>query len=214
MKKLILLGLTMGLLVSSLGAPAGAAKKKAKPVAMTMFLHGTDASGEAEYPNGVFKKMDATEPTDATPKSMNATNYGVGPNTACSGNNLLPTWSGALAGTVKGDVKAFINTISAPATTLRFELFADGTGGCDSSLGSTGYVPPAAFATVDVAPGPAETEVLFEDVNFKSFANLVLMVSVEGTGSGGPGQSRLFYDSPEFASRLELSCTPTSGKSC
>lgn len=220
-KKMVVSIVALGLVAGALSAPSMAKPKKAKPVATTLFFHGTQPSGEAYYvdatANGMgFQEMDSTEPADPAPKSMGITNYAVGPNTACSGNSLFPTWQGDLAGTVKGDLKVYLNALSHAATKVRVDVFADSTGGCDSSLGSTGYVPPVVTQDVTLSPGPAENEIVFKGVNFKSMVNLTIMITpVEGAAANDPtSQGRVLYDSADFASRVEFSCIPASGKSC
>jgi hypothetical protein len=215
MKKSIVIMLVLGLIAGAMAfAPAQAGKKKA--VATTLYLHGRAPVGEADLPDtwtsSLWFAMDPTEPADPTPKSMFVTNYVGGPNTACSGNGLLPTWKGALAGAVKGDLTVTLHTVATPATALNVELFPDGSGGCDSDLGSTGYAPPAAAATVDVPPGPGVTEVKFENVNFKAAASLVMMLSI-GNGPH-PGQVRVLFDGADYGSKIEFKCVPSSGKKC
>lgn len=215
MKRFFVLFLALGLVAGSVATAD--AKKKAKPVATTLYLHGTSDAGEAELADnvsgGLFMAMDATKPDAATPKSMFVTNYFVGPNTACSGNALLPTWKGAMAGTVKGDLTVTLNTIGSPVAQMQVDVFADGTGGCDSAVGSTGFVPPVASTIVDVPPGPGVTEVKFENVNFKTIGSLVLMLSIPGAPAN-PYQVRVLYDGAGFESNLSFSCTPAAGKSC
>lgn len=218
MKKTLIVALSLSLVAGALALPASAKKKKkAKPQQVTMFLHGTDPLGETEYATlGTFMKMDGEEPSASEPKSRFATNYVVGPNTECSGNALLPTWQGTLVGNVKGDVTVTLNTVGSPTAQLSVELYADGTGGCNSeALGATDYMPPVAETVADVPPGPGVTEVVFEDVNFKTLGSLVMMVHMEPVAADRtPHQVRLLYDAADFASKIELTCTPTSGKSC
>lgn len=216
MKRFFVLFLALGLVAGSIATAD--AKKKAKPVAATLYLHGTSDAGEAEMADnvagGLFMMMDTTKPDAATPKSMFVTNYIVGPNTMCSGNGLLPTWKGTLAGTVKGDLTVTLNTIGSPAAVMQVDIFPDGTGGCEAGeLGSTGYVPPVASTVVDVPPGPGVTEVKFENVNFKAIGSLVLMLSIPGAPAN-PYQVRVLYDGAGFESSIQLSCAPSTGKSC
>jgi hypothetical protein len=212
-------------LVAALGASPATAKKKVKPTPHVLYFHGSVPSGEAYYADSVanstgFQKMDPAEPADPAPKSMGVTNYVAGPNTTCSGNALFPTWEGAVTGKVSGDLKVYLNAVSHAASNVKVDVFADGLGGCESTLGSTGYTPPVATTTVTLTPGPAETEVVFEKVNFKSTMNMVVMVTpidmaVAGESVLDPqSQARLLYDSPDFASRIEFLCAPASGKSC
>jgi hypothetical protein len=216
MKKALAVILALGLVVGALAMPATAKKKKKKaaaPVPVTYYLHGTETAGEVEATNagsGVFMSMDATKPAAGTPKSMFVTNYFAGPNTACSGNSLLPTWRGPLAGTVKGDVKLRLHTIGSPAAVVQADLFPDGTGGCDSDLGSTGFVPPVSSVQADVPPGPGVTEITFPNVNFKSVGSVLIMLSIPGAPAN-PYQVRVLYDDATYDSSLELTCTPNAG---
>ncbi len=76
-------------------AVPASAKKKAKPVPVTLFAHGIAPVGEADIPdavNGSFMKMDTQEPGSGAPKSMGVTNFGVTPNPRCAGNPFFPVW--------------------------------------------------------------------------------------------------------------------------
>jgi hypothetical protein len=214
MKKALIAILVLGLLAGAQAFPAAAKRAKAKPV--TLYLHGTEDLGELEIGNagsGTFMPADPTKPDASTPKSMFVTNYLVGPNTSCSGNSLLPTWRGRLSGTVKGDVTLTLHTIGSPGAVMQADLFPDGTGGCDSDLGSTGFIPPAASTQVDVAPGPGVTEVTFSGINFKAVGSVVVMLSIPGAPAN-PYQVRVFYDGAGYESALTLPCVPKTGKSC
>ncbi len=228
MKRVLVVALAAGLIAGSLAGPAVAKKKKpkAKPQALTLYFHGPYASGELDYaetlantlqgiPDG-FQVMDSTEPSDPAPDSMFLTNYVVGPNTACSGNALFPTWEGDVIGKATGDLTVYLNALAHPASTVQVDVFADSLGGCDSSLGSTGYVPPVATAEVTLAPGAAENEIVFEDVNFEMALNMVIMVTpIDGAAANEPtSQARVLYDSSSYASRVEFLCTPTARASC
>lgn len=220
MRKTIIIALVLGLVAGALTAPAASAKKKKKPKpqAVTLYLHGTDEIGDLEYVNqGDFQKMDTEEPAGSQPKSRFATNYILGPNTECSGNALFPTWRGPLSGSMVGDLKVTLHTVSTPAAQLSVELYADGDGGCNSpALGVEDYSPPVAEQVVDVAPGPATTEVVFEKVKFKTVASLVMMVHIQPVAANrSPHQVRLLYDSADYASMIELMCIPPKGsKTC
>lgn len=223
MKKMLVVAIVGSLVAALAVAPASGkqAKKSKKAIPHVLYFHGSVPSGEAYYADSVanstgFQTMDATEPADPAPKSMGVTNYVVGPNTTCSGNSLFPTWEGAVTGKVSGDLKVYLNAIGHAASTVQVDVFADGLGGCESTLGSTGYVPPVESTTVTLAPGPAENEVVFKKVKFKSLINIVVMVTPVASDPGldPSSQARLLYDSPDFASRIEFMCVPASGKSC
>lgn len=228
MRKFMIGALAVGLVAGALALPATAGK--AKPQAITFYLHGPYALGEVDHaetaantaqgvPDG-FQTMDTTEPADSAPDSMGLTNYVRGPNRNCSGNALFPTWQGKLVGKVNGDMKVYLNSLAGPATNVIVEVFPDSLGGCDSVTGSTGYVPPVASAEATLVPGTGETEVVLKGVKFKSLSHVVIMVTpVSADAAGQPAldpasQGRVLYDSADFASRVEFSCTPTSGKSC
>jgi hypothetical protein len=215
MKRVIPLMLIVAL-VAALGAPATAKKKKPKPVKMSFYLHGTEMVGEA-YLNTdqTYMPMDTKKPAGSEPKSIFVTNYVVGPNTACSGNGLLPTWKGPLIGKVAGKLTVTLQTIATPATKLKVEVFPDGNGGCESTLGNTGYVPPAAAASVDVPPGPGETVVTFDNVKFRTLSHAILQLSIDPSPAPvGPQQVRVLYDSTDYVSKVAFTCTPVRGKKC
>ena len=217
MKKAVIVAMVLGLVAGALSVPA-VAKSKAKPKPVTLYMHGDGQTGEQEIPdnNGTtnWKDLTTAEPAAGPPKSMFVTNYVVGPNNNCSGNNLYPTWGGPLIGSVSGDLKIILHTVATPAANLKVDVFPDGAGGCtNSTLGVDDYVEPVATQTVTLAPGPAETEVVFENVKFKTFASLVVMLTLADQGTT-PAQARVLYDSPEYPSRVELLCAPKSGKSC
>jgi hypothetical protein len=230
MRKLITAALAVGLLAGALALPAVAGKKTAaQPV--TFFFHGPFAAGEVDYaettsnelqsiPDG-FQVMDTTEPSDPVPDSMGLTNYFKGANRNCSGNALFPTWQGALVGKVSGDMKVYLNAIAGPATKVTVEVFPDSLGGCNSTTGSADYVEPVASTVATLTPGPGETEVVLKGVKFTSLSHVVVMVAPVGvenpTGEtflDPASQGRVLYDSADYASRVEFSCTPTKGKSC
>lgn len=217
MKKAVIIAMVLGLVAGAMSVPA-VAKKKAKPKAVTLYMHGVEQTGEQEIPDNLggtnWKDLTTAEPAAGAPKSMFVTNYVGGPNNNCSGNNLYPTWGGELAGTVSGDLKVILNTVASPAANLKVDIFPDGAGGCDNSTtGSTGYIEPIATQTIAVSPGPAETEVLFENVKFKTVASLVVMLTIADQGTS-PAQVRVLYDSADYPSRVELLCAPKSGAGC
>lgn len=218
MRKTITTVLALGLVVGALLAPAAEAKKKKKPVATTLYLHATEQADEVNaFTGDAFNIMDSTAPTATSPSSMFVTNYVVGPNTACSGNQLVPTWQGNLAGTVKGNLTVKLHTVATPAAQLNIELFADGTGGCNSDLGSTGYVPPVSAQVVDVPAGQGTVEAKFSGLNFKTVGNLTVMVTMAPGVSGvlaDPVQVRLLYDSTDYPAAVTFGCLPAKGKSC
>lgn len=222
MKKLLTMGLVLGVLVSSLIVPATAAKKKkAKPVATTLYLHGAEAAGELESFPGVadgYLPMDAKEPEGATTKSKQLTNYGRGPNNECAGNTLWPVWVGPLKGSVKGDVKVTLNTASTPGKIL-IRIWPDVMSQLctQETLGAYDYPKPAGEVLVDVPPGPGTIEAVIENVKFKTTNSMMIQISPEWVPDPGyfpPLVGRILYDSESAVSKIEMKCTPSSGATC
>jgi hypothetical protein len=208
LKKALMVALSVALVTGSMFAPAQGKKKK-KPVATSLFLHGQEQIGETEledtWINGNWMTMDETE-GEGPQKSRFVTNYILGPNTQCSGNSLYPVWKGALSGTVVGDVTVTLHTVATPAAKLAIQLYPDGAGGCDSAV-SMDFVPPATETVVDVPPGPGVVEAVLPNTSFEVVGSLVLQVYIADQGTS-PAQVRLFYDSKDSASGVSLSLVP------
>lgn len=214
MKRLISVVVLLGLLVGATASVA-VAKKKAKPVQTTFYLHGTETVGEVDMANGFgasYTKMDSTEPSDPAPKSRVLTTWRGEPAmwNDCAGSYLLPVWTGAMSGKVVGDIKVTLHAAGAP-TSVALQVWPDlMSQTCASNdLSEGGYPEPAGEVVVDLPAGTGEVEAVIEDVNFNVLGSLVLMVLPEG-----PAAARVLYDSPDFASRVEFSCLPASGKTC
>lgn len=228
MKRSLILFLALGLVAGSIATAE--AKKKPKPVATKLFLHGATVAGENDsfsLVNEAFLPMDATEPTGGEPKSRMITNYLAGPNTQCAGNNLFPVWSGELSGTIKGDVKLTFNAIGTPGDVVVriWPDIAAGSSLCDTSnpvSPADNYVDAAGETVVTLPPGTGTVEAVMKNVNLTAMASVVIQLSpavaVDVPDPGGsvlaPFVSRVLYDSPDFASVLEFSCLPASGTSC
>lgn len=225
-KKAMVCVLAGGLLAGSLAVPA-LAKKKAKPVLTTLYMHGTEVVGEAESSPQVADqplKMDTTEPTGTEPKSHGILNGIVTPNTKCAGNNLFAVFVGDVSGRIVGDLKVTLHAISTPGK-VDVRVWPDVFGlMCTSNLsGSTDYPEPAAEATLDLPAGHGTIEAVFEDVNFTASSSLMIQVSPDAEEVGTPAGeenymlpffARVLYDTAEFASSVEFTCIPATGKSC
>lgn len=224
MRKTLAVALVVGLMTGALVGPAEAGKKKkAKPVATTLFLHGTEKFGEMEsfsFLADAYLKMDPTAPTGTDTKSKGITNYGIGPNTRCAGNSLFPTYVGELQGTVKGDVKVSLNTVASPGAAVEVRIWPDlASLACDSAAGNE-YIEPAGSAVVALPAGQGTVEAVIEGVDFKATAGLMLQVSPATMDVAGtprplpPFFGRLLYDSEAAPSSISFSCLPSSGKTC
>jgi hypothetical protein len=213
----------VGLLAVCLVQPASAAKK---PVPTTMYLHGTVPFGEAESIPVVadaYLKMDGQEPAAGQPKSKLITNYVVGPNATCGGNNLFPVWIGVMSGRVKGDMTFTFSSAGTPGP-VEIRVWPDLVGqACDSAAtGTFEYVEPSGAVTVDLPAGPGTVEAVIKKVNFTAVSSIMVQVSpvilLDIPDPGGyalnPFVSRILYDSPDYPSSLSFNCIPTTGKTC
>lgn len=218
MRKAIIVALVLGLLVGATSGPAAGKKKKAKPVATTLFMHSEVPIGEIESTEGLLEStymaMDATEPSNQIPASMHllGPTPAFGPNTDCAGNQLFPIWVGDVSGTVKGTMKATFDVVASGGV-VDVRVWADVQSlMCDGGLtgDASDYVPPVAQQEVELPIGPGTIEVKFKKMNFKAVGSLMFQITPLAT----PPYGRVFYDSPDFAARLEFKCFPASGKSC
>ena len=222
-KKIIAIGMALGLLGAALTGPAMA--KKAKPVKTKLFLHGSTVIGENDSFSLVaegYLPMDKNEPSGDL-KSRQITNYLAGPNTQCAGNNLFPVWTGAVSGTIKGDMKLTFSTAGTPGPVV-VRVWPDvGSSLCNSETsGTMDYPEPAGEVVVDIPPGSGTVEAVLKGVNFKAIGSVVVQLSPEvavdlPSPAGSiltPFVARVLYDSPDYASALEFTCIPASGKSC
>lgn len=211
MKKAITIVLALALVATGATVAGAAAKKKKKPkpVVTTLYMHGEQPLGEidaAEWiANGTSTadvlQMDPTAPTGSQPKSQQ---WGYAAfNTNCSGLPLFPTWVGNLQGTIVGDAKLTIHSISAPGS-ITARIWTDTpVFSCNDA-----YIPPAAEVQVTPPPGSGSFEVVFEGLNLKAQANV--MIELLGTTT----QGRVLYDSTSADTNLEFSCVPARGTTC
>ncbi|MFN2389762.1 MAG: hypothetical protein ABR575_09200 [Actinomycetota bacterium] len=217
MKKALVITLAMCLGASALLAPAASAKKKkkkAKPVETTLYLHGQTPIGDgaetATYlTNGTYMTMDTTEPAAGPPKSMSYS-LPVG-NPDCTGNSLFPSWEGKVAGRIVGDLTWHVHTVAAPSTVTARVWVDVPFSSCTSDAAMVdAFVEPVAEAQVTVPPGSNEVEIVFEGLKLPVVNNIIVELHTNSPTS----QGRVLYDSADFASHLEFSCIPASGKSC
>lgn len=217
MRKPLVIALSAGLIAASLATPALAGKKKAKPVATTLYLHGNEVVGEVEnfglIASGTFMSMDANEPTGAEPKSKFFTNYVGGPNTECAGNDFFPVWVGDVSGKVTGDVKVTFNSIATPGGVIDVRIWPDVASQLctNETLGAFDYPEPAGEVRVNLPAGPGSVEAVIEGVNFTAGSKLMLQLTPD---IASPFVGRALYDSTSYISKIEFNCTPASGKSC
>ena len=214
MRKIFAAAVVLALIGGALSAPALAGKKKkAKPVAVSMFFHGSETLGELDASNnlqggGLLMPMDPTEPTESQSKSFPILDLVVTPNEACSGSSLFPSWVGHMSGRVTGDVKVVFNTI-ASAGSVDIELFADAA---PLSCNET-YIEPIAETTVELPVGGGTVEAVIEGVDFEVIGSMNLMINPRNLDA--PAFGRVLYDSTTDASGIEFLCTPAAGaKSC
>lgn len=215
MRKSLVLAVAVGVLAGALVGPAMAAKKP-KPVATTLYFHGSEAIGETESFSIVapgYLPMDSTAPDSSEPKSKQLTNYTVGPNTQCAGNELFPVWLGDLTGTVVGDVKVTFHHVSTP-TEVDVRIWPDVAGQLctNETLGVHDYPEPVGEIRVTLAPGPGSTEAVMEGLKFKASSKLMVQLTPV---IDAPSFGRVLYDAEGFDSKIQFNCIPPKGqKSC
>jgi hypothetical protein len=196
------------------GIATAEAKKKAKPVATTLYFHGGTPLGELEIDQqvgGVWRKMDPIEPTDPAPKSFGLVAAGAAgtgtPNPQCAGSPFFPVWVGAVDGRIVGDLKLSLDMVSAPTGQVEVRAW-----GYSNSLAcNETYVEPDAKVLVDLPAGQGTLVAEMKGVDF--IAHGALMVQVTPLLEG-PTAARVLYDSTSAISQVEFSCIPASGTSC
>lgn len=201
MKKLVALGLTVGLIGGAMALPADA-KKKAKPVATTFFMEGVSQAGEQDQTgDGIYLKLQATEGSGE--KSMSVWGAGASPNTNCAGNSLMPVFVGTMKGTVKGDLT--VSFKAAGTGTLEVRVWPDVVGqACNEA-----YIAPAGSVQVAAPGAPGTVTATIEDLNFKALGAMMIQVTPTLVP---PTAARVFYGTAD--SKVEFTCIPASGKSC
>jgi hypothetical protein len=207
----------LGMIAGALASPAAA---KRKPVATTLYLHGTEFVGESEaflpVAHEGFLTMDPSPPSDQE-KMRQITNYSAGPNARCAGNNLFPTWIGQVSGKVAGNMKFVFTSIGTPGL-VDINVWADVPGGADYC--NEGYVEPQAQALgVALPSGEADVEAVLETPGFQVTQTLLVQVSpstMDVAGTQRPGSnvfvSRIEYDSKSHSAGLSFSCIPPRRK--
>ncbi len=217
-RRFVTLGVVLGLLVGVYMLPAQAKKKKkAKPVATTMFMHGPSPFGEVDGAqwladgNGPVSPltMDGVEPAAGPPKSMNY--FSPALNDQCTGLPLaFPTFTGNLVGTIVGDAKMTLHFVSAP-TTIKARIWADigAFSACNEA-----HIEPASEVDVEVPGGQGEVEVVFPDLKLTATQHIMIEILAPSSAEWGGKVGRLLYDSTDAASQITFGCVPASGKSC
>ncbi len=214
MKKTLSIALGVALVLGAMAAaPAQAGKKKkAKPVAMTYFMHGQAPFGEVDGAQWLADgsspqsplTLDATEPEGSNAKSM-----AIGSpvwNSACTGLPLgFPTFSGELAGTIVGDATLKVSFQGAPQSGVA-RIWADvgAFQACNDE-----YIEPAAEVPFDAGSG--ELEIKFEGLKLAATGSIMIELLVPERAAP---TTRLQYDATGAPSSFTFNCIPASGSSC
>ncbi len=210
MKRIGLTVLALGLVAAGVAQPASSA---IKPVATTLYFHGTSTSGNQDvYVDDVPLTMDTKKPTASSDKDILFLGGGVTPNTNCAGG-LLPYWSAPLKGTLSGKVTVTFYARSTPGANAVVQIFKDaGAGGCNAdNPGSFAEVTVPLKAGATNAEHTAVIEIPGKITVKESFHVEIL----PGTTAGvliGPQVSGVGYDSTTSPSSVAFSCTPGAGK--
>lgn len=203
-RRLVVLGVVVGLVAGSLALPAEAKKKKkkkAKPVATTLYLEGTSNFGEEDQSaNSTYLKL-VTEPGSGE-KSMGMPQYGPGPNPNCAGNSLVPVFVGPTSGRILGDMKVTFDAMASGGS-VEVRVWPDmGAQACNEA-----YIEPAGAVEVALPSGTGTVEAVIEGLDFEAAS--IMMIQVTPVS---PGYGRAFYGTD--ASKVEFECVPAKGSSC
>ena len=209
-KRILIIGLTLGLLAGALAMPAEAKKKKKKPpappapVATVMYMEGTSQAGEQDnQADGKFLQL--TKDPGTGEKSMGFWGAATSPNPNCAGNGLLPVFVGGLSGKVVGSLKVTFSAASTPGNSVEVRVWPDiAAQACNES-----YIEPAGKVTVPLPAGEGTVEATIDGLDFS--ASGLLMIQINPIGIP-PGYARVFYGTD--ASKVEFMCVPAAGASC
>ncbi len=230
-KKLIVLGILIGLLAGALAAPAMAGKKKkkpktppaaAQPVPTTMFLEGTNRFGEQDagplinpgspVPPGQYLKL--TKEAGTGEKSMGIPSYSVGPNNRCAGNSLFPVFVGNVTGTVKGDIKVTFEAVGTPGSKAEVRVWPDLPATPSAPICNDAYVEPAGAVVVNIPSSRGAVEAVIPGMDFPATSTILIQLTgVAGSIAGGPTvppfYARAFYGLE--TTKVEFPCLPAAG---
>jgi hypothetical protein len=215
MRRIISLALLAGLIATSLLPTTPAAARKPKPVKTTLYMHGAEIVGEAENQqvSGSYLPMDTKKPKGDVPKSYIITNLVATPNTNCAGNFLFPNWSGALRGTVKGNLTVTFYFAGTPGN-VDVRVWPD----VNALSCNEGYIKEAAFGRMMAMPG--KNTIVLKKAKFQSLGSLLLQISpvnVQTEASPAvvpPVEGRVLYDAKGYETKVTFMCTPKRGKKC
>lgn len=179
------------------------------PIDVEMFLHGSDSAQFTDDDDalGDGMKMDRTAP-EGDFDSKQIFNYVAGPNPSCTGNGLLPTWTGFVGeGTIVGDATLTFDVVASTPGQVQVELWADqGAGSCNEA-----YVEPDVVTVVDLPAGSGTVEAVLPTDGLDPAATFLLVVKPLESGPvafSPEHQARMVYDSPDFAASLTFTCQP------
>ena len=198
-------------------APAvGHAAPAPKTVPTTLYMHGPSVVGEVDSVGWLGTAtlgespftLDSAAPTSADAKSMS---YVTVFNDKCTGQPMYPTFQGALAGKIVGDLTLSLHFLSAPAT-LTAQVWVDTeVYGCEANLG---YIPPHAIVTFDVPAGESTVEVKIPRISEKKRTvrkQVIVMIHAPQVPAYEGQVGRIRYDSTATPSSVSFACVPIKG---
>lgn len=211
-RKLVVAALIAGLVALNLAAPVEAKKKKkkAKPVATTLFMEGDSSFGEEDQQSD-YLRLQAEEGSGE--KSAGLPSYSIGPNNSCAGNSLFPVFVGEVSGAIKGEMKITFGAQSTPGGKVDVRVWPD----LASQACNDEYPEPAASVEVDLPTSKDVVEAVIEDVDIDADSVLMIqLTAVAGSAGGGPTvppfYGRAYYGTED--AKVEFKCLPASGKTC
>lgn len=221
MKRVLSIGLGLGLLAASLAGPALAGRKKHnRLINTTLYARAAYPLGEVERllwetpsmpcrTNAPFPVLVDAKPDGAIAKSHAIFTVATGSDQSIGPAPIRrnPIFEGSLKGTIRGDVRLVIHVAGTRYPSLEARLWTD-----PKWSGCAPAVEPEALTSFNVdLDGKAETEAVFEDVDLKARSSIVVEVRAPSLNNGH-GVSRLLYDAADSLTRVIFSCAPPKGK--
>ncbi len=181
------------------------------PIEVSMYFHGDGEryvdDDRADPLAATYNVMDRTAPATSDFESRSLPNYAAGPNPNCSGNYLLPVWTGYVgSGSIVGDATVTLDVIGTGGDVV-VQLYSGISGqACNES-----YVQPIAKATASLPTGPGTIEVTLPLDGYRPTFDLMVQIVAAPSGplSFNPTtQARVLYDGVDYAGSLSFTCQP------
>lgn len=208
MRRILATAAVAALALSTLATTDG--QELPDPVDVEMFFHGDGeryVDDDAADPLAAgYRSMDRDAPTTSDFESRQLVSYGVGPNTACSGNNLFPVWTGYVGrGTIVGDATVTFDAVGTGGTAV-VEIYS----GISGQACNEAYVEPIATADVTLPQGLGRVEAVVDLDGFAPQFDLMVQIRPgDGPAATDPAaQARILFDGVNVPASISFTCQP------